>query len=144
MKNWISKPTGNMTLSVLSQQGLQILKIDMLSQNTMAAGTGGNILCRSLNDLFVIAEFSNCLYSFIVDDLPYPDVGLSPLPWVISYDMNKRKIVVKCFGNKLIAHRIFPKSVKEETIIEIVNIIEKGIKHLSISKINDENYEHKL
>lgn len=44
MKNWISKPTGNMTLSVLSQQGLQILKIDMLSANTLAAGTGGNIL----------------------------------------------------------------------------------------------------
>ena len=139
MKNWISKPTGNMTLSVLSQQGLQILKIDMLSANTMTAGTGGNILCRSLNDLFVIAEFSNCLYSFIVDDLPYPAAGISPLPWVISYDVNKRKIVVKCFGNKLIANRIFPKSVKEETIIEIVNIIGKGVKHLSISKINDEN-----
>ena len=144
MNNWISKPTGNMTLSVLSQQGLQILKIDMLSANTMTAGTGGNILCRSLNDLFVIAEFSNCLYSFIVDDLPYPAAGISPLPWVISYDVNKRKIVVKCFGNKLIANRIFPKSVKEETIIEIVNIIEKGIKYLSISKFNDENYEHKL
>lgn len=144
MKNWISKPTGDMTLSVLPEQGLQILKIDMLPAKTMSAGTGGNILCRSLNDLFVIAKFSNCLYSFFVDDLPYPDSGLSPLPWEISYDMNKRKIAVKCFGNKLIASRIFPKSVTEETIIEIVNIIEKGIKHLSISKFNDENYEHKL
>ncbi len=94
MKNWISKPTGNMTLSVLSQQGLQILKIDMLSAKTMLAGTDGIILYRSLNDLFVIAEFSNCRYSFSVNDLPYPDAGLSPLPWKINYDMSKRKIVV--------------------------------------------------
>jgi hypothetical protein len=48
------------------------------------------------------------------------------------YDKSKRKLIVKCFKNKLIANRIFPKSAKEETISEIVNIIEKGIKFLSV------------
>ncbi|MHB1154706.1 MAG: hypothetical protein ACYCWE_02870 [Eubacteriales bacterium] len=58
MEKWIQKPSGDMTLSIVSEDGFQILKVDLLASNTMKAGTNGAILCRTMNDLNIIAGFA--------------------------------------------------------------------------------------
>ena len=44
-KPWRMEVTGDMTLSILDEDSLQILKVDMLSSGTMKAGTDGDRLC---------------------------------------------------------------------------------------------------
>lgn len=83
MTSWTSKPTGDMTLSVLDEKGRQILKVDMLKYGVMRAGTNGDLLARTLNDLALIAALPDALATRQIDldaILPHPDAGISPMP----------------------------------------------------------------
>lgn len=123
---WISKPTGDMTLSVVDENEFQILKVDMLKAGIMKAGTDGAILCKTINDLTLIAGFSDkkCLET---DDLPYPDFGISPLPWSIQYDVGSRSITIKSAKNKKVASRIFPARISDEDYQMIVKTLQDGL-----------------
>ena len=92
---WIAEPTGDMTLSILDEDGFQILKVDMLGAGTVKAGTNGDILVRTLNDLNVIARFSINDYDISDANLKYPGGGLSPLPWNVQYNSEIRSLSVK-------------------------------------------------
>ncbi len=128
---WNVKITGDMTLSIIDENDLQILKVDMLSSNTMKAGTDGEILCRTINDLTVISNFSRGEYSFDDEALPYSGEGISPLPWVVNYDEKKATITVKS-AKKVIANRKFPPSIAEDTIREIYECLKKGIDSINL------------
>lgn len=129
--SWIAKATGDMTLSILDDDGFQILKVDMLSAGTMKAGTDGDLLVRALNDLQVIAHFSENDFDISDENLMFPGCnGISQLPWTVIYDESKRKLVVKS-GKRTIADRIFPRSMPEKHLLEIVDCITDGV-----SKIN--------
>lgn len=122
---WYAKPTGDMTLSVIDENGFQIVKVDMLAQNTMAAGLEGDKLAQTLNDLSVIASFANDC-NLIDIELPYEDISVSDVPWTASYDETKRKLVIKSKNGK-IADRVFPKSLTQKQIKNIVDVIFNGI-----------------
>ena len=124
--NWMAKVTGDMTLSIMDENDFQVLKVDMLRARTMEAGTDGDLLIRTLNDLQVIANFSQGDYDISDDHLKYPGGGISALPWAVHYDSQKRRIAVKSINNK-IADRSYPKSVSEGTITEIYTCISNGI-----------------
>lgn len=130
--SWVAKATGDMTLSVLDEDEFQVVKVDMLGAGTMKAGTNGAILCRTMNDLTIIAGFSDGKYSFKADDLPYPDDGISPLPWSLHYDEEKRNISIKS-GKRTIANKKYSKTVPNEKIEIIKQIFELGLKHLSVT-----------
>lgn len=130
MAKWTAKATGDMTLSLLDEDGTQILAIDMLSYNTMKAGTEGSLLTRALNDLNIIANFAKQDYDLDDDNLMFPGDGYSPLPWSLTYDEAKRKIVIRNGKNKKIAEKTYPKSVSDTRIIQYKNIIEDGIERL--------------
>lgn len=68
--SWSARPSGNMTLEVYDETIIdkQILKIDMLKANTMKAGSNGDILCRSLNNLNIITLFPDILLSLCKHD----------------------------------------------------------------------------
>lgn len=97
---WIAKATGDMTLSILDQEDKQVLKVDRLRENTLKAGNNGDILCRIMNDLQVIANFQFEKYEIDDETLLYPDKGLSPFPWSLLYDEKKRRITVKSLKKK--------------------------------------------
>ena len=102
------KPTGNMTLSILNEQETQMLKLDMLRGKTMEAGLGGDRLALALNNLVLIAETINsgCADA---ENLPHPEAGFSPLPWVVEYKEEKRELCIKDADRRLIGDRCFPK-----------------------------------
>ena len=75
---WAVMVTGNMTLAIVDGKRI-VARVDMLSQNTLKAGTDGERLCRAMNDLTAIANAINGIKA----TLPY-ESGLSPLPWSIS------------------------------------------------------------
>lgn len=131
--SWVAKPTGDMTLSILDEEGFQILKVDMLSAGTMKAGTEGDILARTLNDLQIIAHFSEKDFDISDDNLMFPGGEISQLPWTVIYDQNKRKLVVKS-GKKTICDRIFPKSISEKQIYDIIDIISNGVSTINTLK----------
>ncbi len=131
---WNVKITGDMTLSIVDEDEKQILKVDMLGANIMKAGTDGELLCRTINDLTVIANMSREIYSIDADDLPYPDEGLSPFPWKVVYDEKKSSITVRS-AKKVIANRQYPASFAIETILEIFECLTKGIDILNGKKV---------
>ncbi len=128
--NWKAKATGDMTLSVVDETGFQILKIDMLKQNTMQAGNEGKKLMRSMNDLGIIANFSIQKYDSSSSARMYEGEEVSSLPWYCKYNPERRTLVV---GNAdhVIADRTFPKKASNETITAILQVIEKGIEELN-------------
>lgn len=134
---WTAKPTGHMTLSIVDEDDFQVLKVDMLSAGTMKAGTEGDTLIRTLNDLQVIANFSQGNYDISDNNLKYPGGGISTLPWSVHYDSQKRRIAVKSVKNR-IADRSFPKSISEETIAEIYACIANGIQIINSHGAKDE------
>ena len=123
--SWEVKSTGNMTLSILDDD-FQVLKVDMLHAGTMKAGTNGDILARTENDLKVIAGFADNQYGCTEVKLPHPEEGISPLPWSLKYDEEKRRMVVMS-GKRVIADRKFPPSTSFQRINAIIGIIEKGL-----------------
>lgn len=123
--SWEPKYTGHMTLSILDD-GFQVLKVDMLGAGTMKFGTNGDILARTENDLKVIAEFSNNKYGCTEVKLPHPEEGISPLPWSLKYDEEKRRMAVMS-GKRVIADRKFPPSTPFQRINAIIGIIKKGL-----------------
>ena len=138
---WIAKATGNMTLSVLDENGFQILKVDMLSAGTLKAGTHGANYFRTMNDLYVIAHFSESDYEISDRNLKYPKGGLSPYPWSVNYDNSKRRLTVKS-GNRKIAYRDYPRSVSAEYIINVKECIEKGVRIINqLLQYNDRDTE---
>lgn len=127
---WTAKPTGDMTLSVIDENGFQLLKVDMLNAGTMKAGTDGSILCRTLNDLSLIASFAENQYSTLEDILPYPEEGISPIPWLVSYDEAKRLLKVKS-AKRTIASKNYPRSVSDDLIQSVLQAIQLGITQLN-------------
>lgn len=123
-----------MTLGVFDEDGFQIVKIDMLKQNTMKAETDGESLCRALNDLTLIAAFPKLLRSEltlieIIKDLPYIEIETSPFPWRIEYISEKRKLRILDSNNKLVAFREYPKKISDEYIKLIVLALTNGVNY---------------
>lgn len=95
---WCAKATGDMTLSVLDNAQMRIIRIDMLRYRTMDAGDGGNRLTRAYNDLTVVAACPELLGTSgaaerVGLDLPHPDAGISPMPWTIVRTQKGAKLV---------------------------------------------------
>ena len=128
---WSAKPTGDMTLSVVDEKGFQILKIDMLSYDTMKAGTNGDRLVRALNNLTILAGFGDASYFVEMDDLPFPDETISVLPWKIDYSKKKRRIVVFDGNHRKIAERTYPKKTTDNEIDAIAKLLAEGCEFLS-------------
>ena len=130
MKNkskWHSEATGDMTLSVLDENGKQILKIDMLAQNTMKANLGGDKLAKAFNDLTILSAIPDLIYDSNHPIMfPHPDAGCSDLPWKTVFSTNR--IVVKDCKDRKIAERNFPKKSLRENIEESMQTLEEGIK----------------
>jgi hypothetical protein len=115
---WVAKPTGNMTLGIIEGKRI-IVRVDMLSQNTMVAGDEGEKLCRSLNDLSAIAACANGE----VIELPY-DSGLSALPWTISKSLKSYSIRDR-YGHSVCSQRLTGENISQ--VEKDFNIIEKAI-----------------
>ena len=131
---WIAKPTGDMTLSVLNEAGKQILKIDMLKYNTMKAEQHGKPLFVAMNDLQIIANFTDEIY-----DVP-PKNGRykarhehSPFPWSYTYDEKKRRLIIRNASGDKICDKEYPKTFKDDEIASILSVIENGIKEINSS-----------
>lgn len=135
MPEWTAKATGDMTLSLLDEDGTQILAIDMLSYNTMKAGTEGSLLTRALNDLNIIANFTQQDYDLGDDNLMFPGDGYSPLPWSLSYDEKKRRILIRNGNNKKLAEKAYPKSVPDAKIMAYRKTIEEGLAIINSTNI---------
>ena len=123
---WSAKPTGDMTLSILDENGLQILHVDMLSYGTMKAGDGGEKLARTMNDLSVLAGFASERYIIDADTLPQPEAGISPLPWTVKYNEAKRRVVIVDGNKKRIAERDFPSRMDAVYLNRIVACLTEG------------------
>lgn len=105
--------TGNMTLSLLDENGFKVLGVEMLSQGTMRAGTEGELLARALNDLTILAEYASCQH--LQKPLTHVDkMGISPTPWCMKGCPNSMKISLWDCRRKQIASRVYPKSVPVE------------------------------
>jgi len=128
---WTARATGDMTLSVLDENNIQILKVDMLGANTMKSGTEGALLTRTLNSLFVVSQFSeNRSMKEIIADSPYPDDGIFPLPWSYMYNSEKRELKIKSAKGAL-CNRKYPKSFNDEYIGVILKTVEAGINRIN-------------
>ena len=79
-ERWHARPSGNMTLSVVSSTGEQILRVGMLSQGTMRAGLSGNRLARALNDLSLAAGMPELLSGSSPPNSPARTPGIAPCP----------------------------------------------------------------
>jgi len=95
---WRVAATGDMTLCVLDDAGLRIVRIDMLKHGTMVAGDDGERLARAYNDLAVVAACPSVLHSLDVGetvglDLPHPDAGISPMLWKMVRSSNRVRLV---------------------------------------------------
>jgi len=126
---WTAKPTGDMTLSILDEDGFQVLKVDMLSQGTMQAGLEGRRLMMTMNDLTIIAGFSEGKDIIGLEELPYEDEGYSPKPWSVTYDERRRTIKVSSI--RKICDRKYPTTTPIEKIQEIYSIIRDGIERFN-------------
>ena len=126
---WHAAATGNMTLSIVSSTGEQILKVDMLAQGTMKAGVHGDRLARALNDLSLIAALPEFLRGGPLPELPHPDAGHSPLPWQVA--RTRRRIAVHDADGRRIAVREFPHATSPERVDAIVGCLESGLERLA-------------
>ena len=117
-------------MSIVDETNTQNLKVDMLGAGTMKAGSDGEILCRTINDLTVISNMSQGFYSSDVEGLPYPDEGTSPFPWKVVYDEKKSTITVRS-AKKVIASKKYPPSFSKALIENIYKHLKKGIEHIN-------------
>ena len=101
--NWQYKPTGDMTLSVVdADTGERVLTVDMLAAGTTKAGTDGDVLARTVNDLTLLAD----VISKRPHSIPHPSAGYSPFPWqVVRSGKDLKRVSVLDADNKKIAGR---------------------------------------
>jgi hypothetical protein len=140
IEEWKASITGNMTLSVLSNIGNErILTIDMLSQNTMIAENEGERLAKALNDLYLLGNIPCILRDKklrIRDmNLPYPDAGHSPFPWM-CIRRGSRLFRVQDGNRRKIAGRQFPASLDFFRLEFVEYVMKSGIECL-----NNQDYD---
>lgn len=138
---WKYKVTGNMTLSVLDQDGFQVVKVDLLSYGGMKAGNEGVDLAKMINNLTIIASFSGTQQNTktligLKHVLPHPEVGYSPLPWSYSFDAAKNLLIIRDCMKKKIAERKYPFTCPVDQVGKIIEIIDAGIECMNSDFVN--------
>lgn len=130
---WTARITGDMTLSLLDQDGLKVLGVDMLRMNTMRAGDDGELLARTVNDFRLLARAADH-----ADTRPLAladrSAGLSPLPWRVEYQQQSRRLEVRDARNRIVGERAFPKGVSPETLTRIVQAIRQAVDRIASTK----------
>jgi hypothetical protein len=111
--NWQAAITGDMTLSILDDKGKKVLGVDMLHAKTMLAGTDGERLERTMNDLQAIAD----IVSKRIPDLSEP---LSPRPWNVS--QSGKMVRVKDREVRTIAEHKIPEA-SLPTILQSLQVV---------------------
>lgn len=66
-----------------------------------------------------------------IDILPYNDVAFSQFPWINEYIEDRRRFKVIDSNGRVIAEKIFSKTVSDEQINHIRLLFEVGIKYLN-------------
>ncbi|MCY2991736.1 MAG: hypothetical protein NTY19_28260 [Planctomycetota bacterium] len=127
---WTAKITGDMTLSILDENGFKVLGVDMLRMNTMQAGDGGARLARTLNDLTLLAQAADAAH---LDEVAIWDdsAGLSPTPWSVVVQDRKRQVQVRDASGRRIAERIYPKSVTPEMFGDLAQRITGAVERVN-------------
>ena len=128
-EHWHFRPTGDITLAVISSTDERILSVDMLSYQTMKAGDHGERLAKTCNNLSFLAGIPESLRTQEVSTagLPHPEAGLSPLPWTVSASIGKRRVSIKDRDGRRIADHVFPKKVPKERMEQIVAVLLAGV-----------------
>ena len=128
---WTAKITGDMTLSILDENGFKVLGVDMLRLNTMLAGDGGTLLARTLNDLTLLAQSAQTENA---GDLELWDVsaGLSPTPWSVVVRDWKQQVQVRDATGRRIAERDYPRSMTPEIFGELVRRIIGAVERINL------------
>lgn len=131
---WTAKTTGNMTLSILDEDGFKVLGVDMLRTNTMRAGDGGELLARTLNDLGLLAQAADTADEelWVVAD---PSAGLSPRPWQFDFRDGTRRVSIRDADGRLMGDRMFPKSTCRETLGKIVITMRQAVVRVNASNL---------
>jgi len=130
---WTARPTGDMTLSILDENGVKVLGVDMLKMKTMEAGDDGARLARTLNDLKLLAQAADAKDT---DRLELWDAsaGLSPTPWSIVVQDRKRQIQVRDASGRRIAERTFTKSITSAAFAELARRIAEAVERINIGR----------
>ena len=127
---WIAKITGDMTLSLLDENGLKVLGVDMLKMKTMEAGDDGALLARTLNDLKLLAQAADAEDA---DQLELWDAsaGLSPTPWSVLVQEPKRQVQVRDASGRRIADRGFSKSMSAVAFADLARQISDAVERVN-------------
>lgn len=133
---WQAKATGDMTLAVINERNERILTVDMLSYNTMKAGTNGDILVRAFNNLTLLSKIpfilcGECDIIQLKEIIPYSDAGISPLPWSVRYESKKRFLKIMDSHNKKIAEKKYSSKIDLNYINTIITVLIDGVKVIS-------------
>lgn len=133
---WTVTAAGDMTLCVVDGCGLRVLKIDMLTYRTMAAGDSGERLARAYNDLAIVSQCPALVANAhrglpSAVEFPYVDAGHSPFPWRMEISPRKAKLIDG--AGKMIADLEIPASNSrnyEKTVLSI-RAAALGLDHVS-------------
>ncbi len=127
---WTAKITGDMTLSILDENGFKVLGVDMLKANTMRAGDGGDLLVRTLNDLTLLAQAADagCRECPKLRD---PSAGRSPTPWSVLVQEPKRQVQIRDASGRRIADRGFSKSVSAVAFADLARQIADAVERVN-------------
>jgi len=130
---WTAKITGDMTLSILDENGFKVLGVDMLRMNTMQAGDGGALLARTLNDLMLLAQAADAANA---DELELWDAsaGLSPTPWSVVVQDRKRQVQVRDASGRRIAERVYPGSISPQDFAGLAHRITASVERVNVSR----------
>ena len=127
---WTAKITGDMTLSILDENGFKVLGVDMLRANTMRAGDGGDLLVRTLNDLTLLAQAADAACREC-PKLRDPSAGLSPTPWSVLVQEPKRQVQVRDASGRRIADRGFSKSMSAVAFADLARQISDAVERVN-------------
>lgn len=130
---WTARPTGDMTLSILDENGFKVLGVDMLKMKTMEAGDDGARLARTLNDLKLLAQAADAKNA---DPLALgdPSGGLSPTPWGIVVQDRRQQIQVRDASGRRIAERTFGKSINPDAFGDLVRRITEAVERINLRR----------
>jgi hypothetical protein len=83
-------------------------------------------MVRTLNDLKLLAQAANgtATTALTVEDA---SAGLSPAPWTMDFDKERRRARIRDADGRLVAERTFPKSTGEDRIRRIVHTMGKAV-----------------